>query len=284
MIDARIARFEARVDADVRRRLAEQSDAGHGRADDAAPDPRAGQLHGRDAGRAGGAAPRDPAAGPPAGHPAGDGPAPRARAGQLDFRRTIRASLSSGGVPLTTHHRPKRPLKTDLVVLCDLSESVTSFAHFTLLLVYALREQFTRVRAFAFVDELDEITRFFAPGADVLDVVTRLAARGRRRRAVRPHRLRPRVRPVRPALRRRDRAADVAADPRRRAVELRRPGAARPRPSWPAGPGTRTGSTRSGRAIWDTGDSRAGEYGAVVPMVECRNLAQLSEFVRDLAE
>jgi hypothetical protein len=34
---------------------------------------------------------------------------------------------------------------------------------------------------------------------------------------------------------------------------------------------------------WDTGDSAAGPYGAVVPMVECRNLAQLSDFVRSLA-
>ena len=63
-------------------------------------------------------------------------------------------------------------MKTDLVMLCDVSESVTSFAHFTLLLVYALREQFSRVRAFAFVDELDEVTRFFAPGGDVVDAVT----------------------------------------------------------------------------------------------------------------
>jgi uncharacterized protein len=34
---------------------------------------------------------------------------------------------------------------------------------------------------------------------------------------------------------------------------------------------------------WDTGDSAAGPYGAVVPMVECRNLAQLADFVRSLA-
>ena len=33
---------------------------------------------------------------------------------------------------------------------------------------------------------------------------------------------------------------------------------------------------------WDTGDSAAGPYGEVVPMVECRNLTQLGEFVHDL--
>ena len=37
------------------------------------------------------------------------------------------------------------------------------------------------------------------------------------------------------------------------------------------------------RRHWDTGDSAASAYGAIVPMVECRNLAQLTEFVHDLA-
>ena len=64
------------------------------------------------------------------------------RRGPLDFRRTVRASISTGGVPIITHHRPKRPHRTELVVLCDVSGSVASFAQFTLLLVFALREQF----------------------------------------------------------------------------------------------------------------------------------------------
>jgi uncharacterized protein with von Willebrand factor type A (vWA) domain len=33
------------------------------------------------------------------------------------------------------------------------------------------------------------------------------------------------------------------------------------------------------RRHWDTGDSAASRYGEVVPMVECRNLTQLGEFV-----
>ena len=37
-----------------------------------------------------------------------------------------------------------------------------------------------------------------------------------------------------------------------------------------------------GRRHWDTGDSAAGPYGAIIPMVECRNLSQLGEFVHDL--
>jgi uncharacterized protein with von Willebrand factor type A (vWA) domain len=68
------------------------------------------------------------------------------RRGPLDFRRTVRASISTGGVPLVTHHKPKRPHRTELVVLCDVSGSVANFAQFTLLLVFALRDQFQKVR------------------------------------------------------------------------------------------------------------------------------------------
>ena len=83
--------------------------------------------------------------------------------GPLDFRRTVRASMSSGGVPMETRHKPKRPGRTDLVVLCDVSGSVANFASFTLMLVFALREQFNRVRAFTFVDEIHEVTDRFTP-------------------------------------------------------------------------------------------------------------------------
>jgi uncharacterized protein len=203
------------------------------------------------------------------------------RQGQLDFRRTIRASLSTGGVPVTTHHRPRRPHKTDLVVICDLSQSVTSFAHFTLLLVYALREQFSRVRAFGFVDDMDEVTRFFAPGGDVLDAVTRLSQEAR----------------VNWLLGRTDygRAFELfheryldAIGPRTSLLVL---GDARSNYGDPAVPvfASIAGRARNAywlnperRAAWDTGDSVAGKYGAVAPMVECRNLAQLTEFVKGL--
>src|SRR4051795_13285247 len=83
------------------------------------------------------------------------------RSGRLDVRRTVRASLSSGGVPLTTIFKPRKPHKPELVVLCDVSGSVAAFAHFTVLLAFALREQFAKVRVFAFVDTCDEVTSFF---------------------------------------------------------------------------------------------------------------------------
>ncbi|MFP5371875.1 MAG: VWA domain-containing protein, partial [Actinomycetes bacterium] len=96
------------------------------------------------------------------------------REGRLDFRKTVRTSLGTGGVPVVTHHRPRKVHKPELVVLCDVSGSVAGFSHFTLMLTPALREHVTGVRAFAFVDTTDEVTRFFRPGADVVDAVARI--------------------------------------------------------------------------------------------------------------
>ncbi|MFC9384445.1 VWA domain-containing protein, partial [Streptomyces sp. NPDC057020] len=49
--------------------------------------------------------------------------------------------------------------------LCDVSGSVAGFAQFTMLLVQALHDQFSRVRVFAFVNRVDEVTGLIARGA-----------------------------------------------------------------------------------------------------------------------
>ncbi|MFN2525467.1 MAG: VWA domain-containing protein [Actinomycetota bacterium] len=85
----------------------------------------------------------------------------RAARGALDVRRTLRHSLSSGGVPFDVAFRHRAPHRPELFVLCDLSGSVGRFARFALMLVHALSAQFSRVRSFGFVDTLDEVTRFF---------------------------------------------------------------------------------------------------------------------------
>ena len=203
------------------------------------------------------------------------------RRGPLDFRRTVRASLSTGGVPLATHHKPKRPHRTELVVLCDVSGSVASFAQFTLMLVYALHEQFGKVRAFTFVDQVHEVTDVFRPGADLGDVMGGLAARTAQAA------LWGRTNYGRAFSTFTEEYAD-AVGPRTSMLIL---GDARSNYS---DLGVDVLKDLAGRARhaywlnpehprhWDTGDSAAGPYGAVVPMVECRNLAQLSDFVRDL--
>lgn len=97
-----------------------------------------------------------------------------ARRGTLDMRRTLRRSMSTGGVPMRPAYRTRRPGRPELVVLCDVSGSVAGFSHFTLLLVQALREQFSKVRVFAFVERADEVTQLFAPGAELSGVMQRV--------------------------------------------------------------------------------------------------------------
>ena len=203
------------------------------------------------------------------------------RRGPLDFRRTVRASISTGGVPLTTHHRPKRPHRTELVVLCDVSGSVANFAQFTLLLVFALREQFQKVRAFTFIDHVHEVTERFRPGADLADTMADLAAstshaalwgRTDYGRAFtkfaehHPDALGPKS------------SLLILGDARSNysdlAVGTLRELAGSARHAWWLNP--------EHPRHWDTGDSAASAYAAVVPMVECRNLTQLGEFVHDL--
>lgn len=91
----------------------------------------------------------------------------RSRAGSIDLRRTLRKSMSTGGVPIDLVQRKPKRARPELVVLCDVSGSVAGFSHFTLLLVHALREQFSRVRVFAFIDTTDEVTRFFEASSDL---------------------------------------------------------------------------------------------------------------------
>ncbi|MGK2881231.1 MAG: vWA domain-containing protein [Mycobacterium sp.] len=98
----------------------------------------------------------------------------RHRAGQIDLRKTLRKSMSTGGVPIDVVLRKPRPARPELVVLCDVSGSVAGFSHFTLLLVHALRQQFSRVRVFAFIDTTDEVTHMFGADADLAVAVQRI--------------------------------------------------------------------------------------------------------------
>jgi uncharacterized protein with von Willebrand factor type A (vWA) domain len=82
----------------------------------------------------------------------------RSRRGRIDIRRTVRRSLGTGGVPIKPAFQRPRPARPDLVLICDVSGSVAGFSHFTMLLMQALSDQFLRVRSFAFVNAMAEVT------------------------------------------------------------------------------------------------------------------------------
>jgi uncharacterized protein with von Willebrand factor type A (vWA) domain len=96
------------------------------------------------------------------------------RKGALDFRNTVRHSLSYGGVPAEPKFRYPRPAKPEIFVIADISGSVAAFARFTLHLVYAISGQFSKVRSFVFIDGIDEVTRFFEGTEDIVEAIHRV--------------------------------------------------------------------------------------------------------------
>ena len=83
------------------------------------------------------------------------------RHAHVDVRRTMRASLETGGVPVVLKFRPVRPRRPELFVVCDVSTSVTSASVFFLSVMHALHDSFRKMRSFVFIERVSEVTDVF---------------------------------------------------------------------------------------------------------------------------
>ena len=81
--------------------------------------------------------------------------------GRIDSRRTMRKSLSYGGVPMEIFLKRRHREKPRLITICDVSDSVRNASRFMLQLVWSLQECFSRVRSYVFVSEIAEVTQAF---------------------------------------------------------------------------------------------------------------------------
>ncbi|HTP20430.1 MAG TPA: VWA domain-containing protein [Solirubrobacteraceae bacterium] len=90
----------------------------------------------------------------------------RKRHAHVDFRRTMRASLQTGGVPIDLKYRPRRPRRPEIFVLCDVSTSVTSASTFFLSVLHALHDAFRKLRSFVFIERISEVTEVFEKQRD----------------------------------------------------------------------------------------------------------------------
>lgn len=206
----------------------------------------------------------------------------RAARGSIDLRRTLRGSLSTGGVPMKPVLRRRRPARPELVLLCDVSGSVSGFSDFTMLLVQALHDQFSKVRVFAFVNRIDEVTGLLEHGAaDPEGLGARIRAEatltgwhGSSDYGV--------------ALGEFAERYGDAVSPRTTLFVL---GDARTNMSDPNLAAVRQIAERARRvywlnpeprAQWGTGDSAAPEYAGLVEMYECRTARQLGALVTRL--
>jgi uncharacterized protein with von Willebrand factor type A (vWA) domain len=96
----------------------------------------------------------------------------------VDVRRTMRASLETGGVPLRLKYRPKRPRRPEIYVLCDVSTSVTSASVFFLSVLHALHDSFRKLRSFVFIERISEVTQVFETERDFRAISERIGREG----------------------------------------------------------------------------------------------------------
>jgi uncharacterized protein with von Willebrand factor type A (vWA) domain len=205
------------------------------------------------------------------------------RKGPLDFRNTVRHSLSYGGVPAEPKFKYPRPAKPEIFVVADISGSVAAFARFTLQLVYAISGQFSKVRSFVFIDGVDEVTSFFEGIEDINEAVHRVNTEadvvwvdghsdyGHAFEAW-WERWGKEVGPRTTILLLGDARNNYHASQSWVVKEMRH----KARHVYWLNP--------EPRAYWDTGDSIIGEYATHTDGVyECRNLRQLERFVEILA-
>jgi uncharacterized protein with von Willebrand factor type A (vWA) domain len=205
------------------------------------------------------------------------------RKGPLDFRATVRHSLSTGGVPVEPKFRYPRPTKPEIVVTADISGSVASFARFTLHLVHAISSQFSKVRSFVFIDGIDEVTRFFDGVDDPADAVHRINTEADviwvdghsdygHALTVFWEKWGEEITPRTSVLLLGDARNNYHASQAWVVKELQ----ARARHVYWLNP--------EPRSYWNSGDSIVGEYGVHCDdVVECRTLRQLEHFVGELA-
>ncbi len=83
------------------------------------------------------------------------------RHAQVDVRKTMRASLQTGGVPVDLRYKPKRPRRPEIYVVCDVSTSVASASVFFLSVLHALHDSFRKMRSFVFIERISEVTEVF---------------------------------------------------------------------------------------------------------------------------
>jgi len=85
----------------------------------------------------------------------------RMKKGRFDVKRTMRANLSNGGVPFNLKFEKRKREKPQILIMCDVSDSVRNASRFMLQFVYSLQDLYSRVRSFVFVADVGEVTESF---------------------------------------------------------------------------------------------------------------------------
>ena len=104
----------------------------------------------------------------------------RGHSGKLDFRRTIRKGLETGGSLYKLKYKRRRQRRKHLVLLCDVSGSMVQFSEFALRFVQSLNHVSESSRVFLFSEELFEADSFSLQNMDLFrDYVRKSGLYGR---------------------------------------------------------------------------------------------------------
>jgi uncharacterized protein with von Willebrand factor type A (vWA) domain len=74
--------------------------------------------------------------------------------GRVDLRRTIRGNISRGGDPIKLRYKDRKPQQARLVILLDVSGSMSLYSMFLLRFAHALHRHFQRADTFIFSTRL----------------------------------------------------------------------------------------------------------------------------------
>ena len=81
--------------------------------------------------------------------------------GRFNVKETLRKNLQYGGVPFNIRLDRRKKTKPQVMVLCDISDSVLNASRFMLQFVYSVQDLYAKVRSFVFVADIGEVTRLF---------------------------------------------------------------------------------------------------------------------------
>ena len=90
----------------------------------------------------------------------------RGTGGKLDFRRTIRKGLETGGSFYRLKYKKKRQRKRHLVLLCDVSGSMVQFSEFVLRFILSMSSVAESSRCYLFSEEMREADAFSLQNMD----------------------------------------------------------------------------------------------------------------------
>jgi uncharacterized protein len=85
----------------------------------------------------------------------------KAARGRFNVKQTLRKNLQYGGVPFRIQIDRRKKTKPQVMILCDISDSVLNASRFMLQFVYSVQDLYEKVRSFVFVSDLGEVTKLF---------------------------------------------------------------------------------------------------------------------------